>query len=861
MAASYSSSPHSPEMSTPFSSMMRPIVSRISESTPTRPLRSAFQRSDTEARPPGTASLFQQMPANPPCHGQGHLAARVEVDVLQRGREVRDVRDVAVVELLRVAEADPASDHPVGEADRVGADVLPERELVLHLAVVRVVVVDGDLVVDLDAGLLFEGLRGSGSCPRHPRRCTRPSSPSSASCRWRTCLPRESAWTGRRRWSRLRGRARPRRRLHRPAACGDSPASGAPGRSGLGSSDPAEVAVGSRGTPFGSRARSGVGRYCHTAGQLSSENVRIVNFWRTPGTDSVRVVRLGCGFSRCGRRRPLRPDDRLPGSCDPALPDPVVEQRRQNALAREDAVLARAAVHDNYRQLADRCRQAPARGPGVGVADESRVERSLMPLPHRVPLSQQPPRQARAGARSVPRARMTSASARGMAETTAWMRPALELERRHARRRGRSAHRRRDHLEAVSLPLPGAGSVASPPQLPATAGLDEVGPRGMAEEHARTEGVAHALAEPMELRDRGDDGEPLAAPLPHDRLDRLEGGMPVVVGPRAEPCVEVVDHEEPRYPLPLRRRSSVAKTVSQTALRAPSGMTTEPSPCSARDGARDRGERRAPAAAGHAEHEEVPVDLGRPAGEDSDAGARARRRLRRDTSDGGRRRRSVRATRVRRRRRHESRDVGGGDPRRERIEPWATSARSIRMPRRTASIAAGVDDADWKGTGHPSPRSMTPRPGGSGRISAAAGVPTTAMLSARCTTRSETRIAQFAATCSRTTPFGPLRAEHEMHAERAPARGDVGDDRAELGEPLDHRLELVDDDHEPGELDATDRARAMSRAPAPGEHRLAVPELGPQALTPRARPRPRRGRSRCRSRAAGRGSARMPRRP
>jgi hypothetical protein len=54
-------------MSTPFSSIIRPIVSRISSSTSTRPLSSGFHRSETVLRPPGTASLFQAMPANPDC--------------------------------------------------------------------------------------------------------------------------------------------------------------------------------------------------------------------------------------------------------------------------------------------------------------------------------------------------------------------------------------------------------------------------------------------------------------------------------------------------------------------------------------------------------------------------------------------------------------------------------------------------------------------------------------------------------------------------------------------------------------------------------------------------------------------------
>ena len=147
-AALNSSSPQSPEMSTPLLDMIRPSVSRISLSTPTRPLRSGFQRSSTVRRPFGQLLLVPADAGEAALPRQGLRAARVEVDVQQVGVEVGLVRDLGVVEGLRVAEADPAADHPVGEADGVGADVLAERELVFDLAVVGVVVVDVDLVVD-----------------------------------------------------------------------------------------------------------------------------------------------------------------------------------------------------------------------------------------------------------------------------------------------------------------------------------------------------------------------------------------------------------------------------------------------------------------------------------------------------------------------------------------------------------------------------------------------------------------------------------------------------------------------------------------------------------------------------------------
>lgn len=80
------------------------------------------------------------------------------------------------------------------------------------------------------------------------------------------------------------------------------------------------------------------------------------------------------------------------------------------------------------------------------------------------------------------------------------------------------------------------------------------------------------------------------------------------------------------------------------------------------------------------------------------------------------------------------------------------------VDRRSRSSAAASTSADWNSTGRPSPASTMPRPGVSGRSSAAAALPTTATLSARCITRRETRIGQFAETCSRTTPLGRCEA-------------------------------------------------------------------------------------------------------
>ena len=65
-----------------------------------------------------------------------------------------------VVELLHQSAVDQAGSHPVGEAEGVGASVLTGRKLVLDAGVVSVVVVNVDVVLDLNTGLLFEALDG-----------------------------------------------------------------------------------------------------------------------------------------------------------------------------------------------------------------------------------------------------------------------------------------------------------------------------------------------------------------------------------------------------------------------------------------------------------------------------------------------------------------------------------------------------------------------------------------------------------------------------------------------------------------------------------------------------------------------------
>ena len=119
--------------------------------------------------------------------------------------------------------------------------------------------------------------------------------------------------------------------------------------------------------------------------------------------------------------------------------------------------------------------------------------------------------------------------------------------------------------------------------------------------------------------------------------------------------------------------------------------------------------------------------------------------------------------------------------------------------------------ADWNRTGRPSPASTTPRPGVSGPMDAAASEPTTAMLSAALHHAERDADGAVRRDLLAHDAVRALGGEHEVHAERPPARGDVGDHRAELGEALDHRLELVDDEHEARAARRAARARAMSR--------------------------------------------------
>ena len=86
------------------------------------------------------------------------LALRVVVDRLEVVDEVREVRDVLLVDRLGVAEAHPAGGHVVGQRDDVAADRLLVLELLADLPEELEVVVDLLDVLDLAAELLVEVL-------------------------------------------------------------------------------------------------------------------------------------------------------------------------------------------------------------------------------------------------------------------------------------------------------------------------------------------------------------------------------------------------------------------------------------------------------------------------------------------------------------------------------------------------------------------------------------------------------------------------------------------------------------------------------------------------------------------------------
>jgi hypothetical protein len=80
---------------------------------------------------------------------------------------------------------------------------------------------------------------------------------------------------------------------------------------------------------------------------------------------------------------------------------------------------------------------------------------------------------------------------------------------------------------------------------------------------------------------------------------------------------------------------------------------------------------------------------------------------------------------------------------------------------------------------------------------------------------------------------GALRGQDEVHAERAPAGSDVGEEVVQFGSCGDEGGVLVDDDHEPREI----RGRLIDVARSfPGEHTFAMADLCAQALDGPQRP-------------------------
>ena len=99
------------------------------------------------------------MPVNPLCHGSEYTRPLSNWTLTRVSTEVRGVRDVGLVQLLHPAQPDQPGGHPVGEAEGVAAGVLAGGQLRLDLGEELVVVVDVLGVVDLDAGLLREGVQ------------------------------------------------------------------------------------------------------------------------------------------------------------------------------------------------------------------------------------------------------------------------------------------------------------------------------------------------------------------------------------------------------------------------------------------------------------------------------------------------------------------------------------------------------------------------------------------------------------------------------------------------------------------------------------------------------------------------------
>ena len=351
-----------------------------------------------------------------------------------------------------------------------------------------------------------------------------------------------------------------------------------------------------------------------------------------------------------------------------------------------------------------------------------------------------------------------------------------------------------DELHAVALPLPGTRRILRPPELAGTAGLHEVRSRRMPQQQDATEGLADRRPSRCAWPAVATTATPLRRPSRRIASSMAQRGVAVLVGPVAEAGVEVVDEEERgRLRMPRRRRAHRLQRVPAADWRGHRAAPPSIDCCCRSAALRPRRARcvrplpgapttrRWPSSAG--DHTATPCRCSSGSSTRPSSSApgphRRRRRPRRSSSTG--------ASRIGRGSTHGRRARG------------ATPA----LARCTSASVASIDAmADWKATGDSVAddrrcRALARRDGSSPPPS----VPTTAMLSARCITRSETRIGAVRRDLLAHDAVRPLRGEHEVHAERAPARGDVGDDDAEVGEPLDHRLELVDDDDEAGELD------------------------------------------------------------
>ena len=313
------------------------------------------------------------------------------------------------------------------------------------------------------------------------------------------------------------------------------------------------------GTPIQFASTCGVGRYCHTAGPVSPDHVRIVKISRTSGTESVPVNGFECRFQLRGHR--------------PRRPRPCPPRRRPStaAAARRGAAAGRVATSARYSagppcttmsassRIAQRDQSSPTprrrrRTPAGRPEPWPRMPRGSS-LRHPEPA--RPP---------CPRAASTSAVARADRATIVhtpgvnWGSSAAAAARPEGGwRRG---------LFAVSAPLarpggsPDRHSSASPPACTRSPRLDTSAvplprtPRGS----APADGGRHPPTPRRRCRMPGlPAGSPRSAP----------DGPPVVVGPLREPHIEVVDEQDALDRAAARIRLSTSCTTSHCALGGP----------------------------------------------------------------------------------------------------------------------------------------------------------------------------------------------------------------------------------------------------------------------------------------------------